>query len=594
MKTGKRYEKFSVACLAGCAAVFLCVCLFAVAGGATQTYASELKLANAPTVVLDVTDKAALDGIASKQRKPSNAILRFDKDCNVAGANGEILGDFASIYQSVLVANGVLPVLRIADEAEANAAIKYLGENPELTDIAVTSQNADLVKKVRVACQKIRGIVEYAPDTKLHDLVSVTNSSYANVAVVPQSMATVQNVRYVHARFKTVWVIPESNDKFDLYDCAGSGAYGIVSPDTDSVYDALGEYEAEGGLVRTPFNVGHRGAPRLCNENSVSGTRMAAEIGATHVELDAYMTADNQIVMSHDRDIARTTNGKGDIEAFAFAELRGFELDLFEREPIPSFEDIANALKGTDLVLVLEIKSAKRNFAQVLREKLEETDMRERTVVISFNRDILEDMKNTIPQIPTANLNAVFTDNFEEMLGEYCVLNTGVDAPYVAGATEFNEKYLRDRGFVGWYWTFDNLASMMTADKAGFVGLTNNCPEEFAFYPQTVEGIETYGVKNLAAGDEITVTVTDYCGEKREEQAKVFRCEDRGDCFYAVAVYGRYYTQGFYVYKNEPLHGSGCSGAAGFGSAAIASAVLLVSAALCFAHIKVKQSKNIA
>ena len=245
MKAGKRYGKFSVACLAGCAAVFLCVCIFAVAGGATQTYASELKLANAPTVVLDVTDKAALDGISSKQRKPSNAILRFDKDCKVAGANGETLGDFASIYQSVLVANGVLPVLRVADEAAANAAIKYLGENPELTDIAVTSQNADLVKKVRTACQKIRGIVEYAPDTKLHDLVSVTNSSYANVAVVPQSMATVQNVRYVHARFKTVWVIPESTDKFDLYDCAGSGAYGIVSPDTDSVYDALGEYEAD-------------------------------------------------------------------------------------------------------------------------------------------------------------------------------------------------------------------------------------------------------------------------------------------------------------------------------------------------------------
>jgi len=28
MKAGKRYGKFSVACLAGCAAVFLCVCLF--------------------------------------------------------------------------------------------------------------------------------------------------------------------------------------------------------------------------------------------------------------------------------------------------------------------------------------------------------------------------------------------------------------------------------------------------------------------------------------------------------------------------------------------------------------------------------------
>ena len=99
------------------------------------------------------------------------------------------------------------------------------------------SEDPLLVRKVKEQNGKIRGIVSYPAGRELYDIVRTTNKNYANVAVTPQSMATQENVRYIHARFKTVWVRADGSEKKDLYDCVGSGAYGIISSDFHAVYN---------------------------------------------------------------------------------------------------------------------------------------------------------------------------------------------------------------------------------------------------------------------------------------------------------------------------------------------------------------------
>lgn len=86
----------------------------------------------------------------------------------------------------------------------------------------------------------------------------------------------------------------------------------------------------EGSSFRPSYNVAHRGLPKQTHENSISGTKKAIEVGATYVELDAYVTKDNKIYFMHDGTIMRTSNGEGALENYTSEELEKYELDLFE------------------------------------------------------------------------------------------------------------------------------------------------------------------------------------------------------------------------------------------------------------------------
>jgi len=58
---------------------------------------------------------------------------------------------------------------------------------------------------------------------------------------------------------------------------------------------------------RRPIVVGHRGVPRLHQENTLAGFRRAIELGVPAVELDVRLTADHRAVVVHDYDLARLT-----------------------------------------------------------------------------------------------------------------------------------------------------------------------------------------------------------------------------------------------------------------------------------------------
>lgn len=516
-----------------------------------ETYRAEAGPTNAPTVVFDVKDKAALDSLKADGERPSNAILRFNKDYDIVAADGTILDSFTNIYTNVLQGK-IIPVLYIADEEAASAALKYFEEEANILDLAVMSPSPALVKKIKESNEKIRGIVSYAAGTELYEIVKTTNMSYANVAVLPQSMATIENVRYIQARFKTVWVTADDAAGLGLYDCINSGAYGIVVSDFAAAYDVLETY-AENGLSRMPFNVAHRGLPKAYNENSLSGVKAAIAAGATHVELDGYLTTDNQIVLMHDGTIDRTTNGTGSIESMSLSQLRQYKLNQFTEEEIPTLDDVIAVLKESDVILVFEIKSSKSAIVDILKEKLEEYDFWEQTVVISFNTSILGKMKTALPEVPTANLNTATASSFAAVLYWMGLYNTGVDTSLGNTSEAFNESYLRDRGIIGWYWTYDNYASLMSAQELGYVGLTNNAGDSYKTAAMLVEGIADKA-KALKAGDAVGLKATLYTGEEKTVQGTVFQCIDKGEYYEVIASYQQgsnlIYTQSFRLEKD--------------------------------------------
>src|SRR5262249_51314954 len=74
-----------------------------------------------------------------------------------------------------------------------------------------------------------------------------------------------------------------------------------------------------------PRIIGHRGAAKAAPENTLQGLREAKRQGATWVEVDAKLTADNHIILLHDDLLDRTTSGMGAAAQATLAEIRALD-----------------------------------------------------------------------------------------------------------------------------------------------------------------------------------------------------------------------------------------------------------------------------
>lgn len=525
-----------------------------------QTYRlEEGLLVNPPTVVCDVDSKETLDRMRSASWTPSNAIFRFSKNYNVLSADGKKLDSFANIYDNICKGK-IIPVLYLQNIECADAAIAFMSERMEIADLAVMASQPALVKKVRTAFPKIRGILSYDALESAEDVAQTANEALAATVVLPQSAASAENVRYIQARFKTVWVKAESAGDLDLYDCLGSGAYGLICSEYGKAYSLIADCTK--GALRTPFNVAHRGLPSTHHENSVSGTVAAAAAGATHIELDGYLSKDNHIVMMHNADISATTNGKGKVEEMTLEEIRQYKLNRKgPEEDIPTLPEIIDAMKDSDSILVFESKSGNNAIVDELKKVIEEKQFEDRVVVISFAENIIRKMAAALPNIPTALLANNMT---ESSLERWTALNTGIDVNSTVMTQEF-EKFYKDRGMIGWYWTFDTAGQTVDTADEGYVGLTNNAADKFVSASgeeslMLVKPLANYAaVGAITEGSKIDLTGVTYKGKEVsvtgtvrfvEEQdgkyAVVATCDTKKDS----AVYApRLYTQVFYIGK---------------------------------------------
>lgn len=111
---------------------------------------------------------------------------------------------------------------------------------------------------------------------------------------------------------------------------------------------------------RTPLVVGHRGVPRLHQENSLAGFRRAAALGVPAVELDARLTADGRVVVIHDHALQRLTGHPGDVDDLTWEQLAKLRL----RRELP----MGTGPDGAPVVLRYEREEPIPLLAEVLAE----------------------------------------------------------------------------------------------------------------------------------------------------------------------------------------------------------------------------------
>ena len=94
-------------------------------------------------------------------------------------------------------------------------------------------------------------------------------------------------------------------------------------------------------------------------ENSLTAFRAAANSGYP-VEIDLFLTADNEIVCFHDDALSRMTGAKGRIYEKTLAELKALSLNGTS-EKIPTLQEVLDIVRGK-IPLLIEIKDQENDY----------------------------------------------------------------------------------------------------------------------------------------------------------------------------------------------------------------------------------------
>ncbi|MER7701166.1 MULTISPECIES: glycerophosphodiester phosphodiesterase family protein [unclassified Streptomyces] len=144
-----------------------------------------------------------------------------------------------------------------------------------------------------------------------------------------------------------------------------------------------------------PFlTLGHRGVMGVEPENTLRSFARAEASGMDVIELDLHLSKDGALVVMHDADVDRTTDGTGPIAARTLAELR--ELDAGRGERIPVFEEVLEAVSSP---LQAEIKDVAA--ARALADVIVERDLVGRVEVSSFHDEAVTEIARLVPGVRT-------------------------------------------------------------------------------------------------------------------------------------------------------------------------------------------------
>lgn len=217
----------------------------------------------------------------------------------------------------------------------------------------------------------------------------------------------------------------------------------------------------------------HRGSAQTARENTLAAFAAARSAGADGVELDVRATADGQVVVHHDAELA---------SGGAVAELRAAELPTW----LPSLDEALAELAG--LEVNIEIKHdpaepgddpAERLAAAVARTVLAAAG-RGSFVVSSFNLATLDAFLGEAPQVATGLLVDPAIDALRACSTAQAHGHGGVH-PWYPLTTPDVVAEARERGLAVRVWTVDEPGAIAELARLGVDAvITNDVPAALA------------------------------------------------------------------------------------------------------------------
>lgn len=227
-------------------------------------------------------------------------------------------------------------------------------------------------------------------------------------------------------------------------------------------------------LAGQPLVFAHRGFSGKFTENSLQAFQEAVKLGVDGVELDVWVCKTGELVVFHDRDLERVTNGKGKITDKTFKELRA--LKLINGQTIATLQEVLTQI-DRKCVVNIELKGPDTAIptANLLKDFMLKFGWSKNDfIVTSFNHPELQKFHKILSSIPFGPLQDGLLLNYPQyahkMGASYIVLNFEyVNKKLIKQAHKLGLKVL--------VYTVNNLDDIIAMKKIGLDGIISNFPD---------------------------------------------------------------------------------------------------------------------
>ncbi len=232
--------------------------------------------------------------------------------------------------------------------------------------------------------------------------------------------------------------------------------------------------------------IAHRGASAYAPHNTVAAAREAVARGADALEADIRQTSDGHLVALFHATLAPTTNVEQvfpdrrpwRVESFTLAEVGRLDAGswfgpAFAEERVPTLTELADALDGSDVELIVEVKSPQRypGIGQRVLSEMRSRPDRYREVE-SFDLEFMRAFARLSPAVKLGAARGVPPGQMEDVASYIDAVNAPIgdaDPAYVDRA--------HDLGLEVKVWSLNTPAAVLRAVALGVDGIYSHRPD---------------------------------------------------------------------------------------------------------------------
>jgi glycerophosphoryl diester phosphodiesterase len=228
--------------------------------------------------------------------------------------------------------------------------------------------------------------------------------------------------------------------------------------------------------------VAHRGASGDAPENTIAALALAADHGATCVEIDVSISSDKIPFVHHDDTLDRCTNGSGLLSLHSAEALdkldAGKGMDGFDGEPLPRLSNVIDLLSQRSIGLNLEIKpqaGLEAETVDAICAMIESEWPSDLPLVFSsFSRLSLQLAKERLPNIARGLLVEELPADWNSLIDLYGCRNIHCEG---SALTADQAKMLAKAGLGVYCYTVNDPKSAETLLASGVHGVFTDYPQ---------------------------------------------------------------------------------------------------------------------
>ncbi len=246
--------------------------------------------------------------------------------------------------------------------------------------------------------------------------------------------------------------------------------------------------------------VAHRGGSALAPENTLAAFSQALTFPIDAIELDVQMSRDGHIIVFHDANVERLTNGEGNILDLDLVYLRSLNASAHfaggwpQPQYIPTLREALDLARQGNVEVYIEIKSSQRDgvsgrypgIAEATIRDVLAAGMQEQVLIMAFDWALLPPVKELAPGVRTGILVSEDAWNPQESaaLSPLVIQAQRLHCEWIHMDYELFTPEMPDllhaSGLQLGIWTVNDAAGLQRLTLAGVDALTTDRPDLFA------------------------------------------------------------------------------------------------------------------